>query len=386
MRIGSYEVKLEKRLTLTNWGAAIISIFAIIFALALFSFLFILADISPALAYQEIFSYAFVSPFGLPLTINRFIFLLLCTYAFIIPFRAGLWNIGMTGQLYVGALSAFAVVLVLGGKVSRNADLSPEILIPLMLIAAALGGALVGAIAGFLRGKFNVNEIVVTMMLNFIAFWLVAEMIKEGGPLMNPGGRSESFELPYSVYPPVIMDIPFTIFIALGAAVLLYVLFAKTRIGYKIKAHGHNPAAASYAGISSVKISLLVFIMGGALAGLAAYHYFAAVPGVYKISRNYGYFGDLAFYGIICGLISLGDAIAAIPVALLFGGLSIGGRYVQGKLHLDFGVDYALLGVLMITLVAFQFFYRYKIVWRKTEASTALSPGGDIGLATRQGQ
>ncbi|MEJ2558196.1 MAG: hypothetical protein P8186_18675 [Anaerolineae bacterium] len=167
---------------------------------------------------------------------------------------------------------------------------------------------------------------------------------------------------------------------------LLYVLFAKTRIGYQIKAHGQNPAAASYAGISTVKISLMVFIMGGALAGLAAYHYFAAVPGVYKISRNYGYFGDLAFYGIICGLISLGDALAAIPVALLFGGLSIGGRYVQGKLHLGLGVVYALLGVLMITLVAFQFFYRYKIVWGRTEASTALSPGGDIGLATRRGR
>jgi ABC-type uncharacterized transport system permease subunit len=386
MRIASYELKLEKRLTLTNWGAAIISIFAIIFALVLFSLIFILADISPITAYREIFSYAFISPFGLPLTVNRFIFLLLCTYAFIIPFRAGLWNIGMTGQLYAGALSAFGLLFVLGGKASRNADLSPEILIPLMLIAAALGGALVGAIAGFLRGKFNVNEIVVTMMLNFIAFWLVAEMIKEGGPLMNPGGRSESFELPYSLYPPMLMDIPFTIFLALGASVLLYVLFARTRIGYQIKAHGHNPAAASYAGISTVRISLLVFIMGGALAGLAAYHYFAAVPGVYKISRNYGYFGDLAFYGIICGLISLGDALAAIPVALLFGGLSIGGRYVQGKLHLDFGVDYALLGVLMITLVAFQFFYRYKIVWRKPEASPALSPGGDIGLATRQGQ
>jgi ABC-type uncharacterized transport system permease subunit len=386
MRIGSYELKIEKGLTLTGWGAAIISILAIIFALALFSTIFILAGINPLSAYQEIFSYAFVSPYGLPLTINRFIFLLLCTSAFIIPFRAGLWNIGMTGQLYAGALGAFAVLFAFGGKVSRNADLSPGILIPLMLIAAALGGAVLGAIAGFLRGKFNVNEIVVTMMLNFIAFWLVAEMIKEGGPFMNPGGRSESFELPYSVYPPLIMGIPFTIFLALGAAVLLYVLFAKTRIGYQIKAHGHNPAAASYAGISTFKIPLLVFIMGGALAGLAAYHYFAAVPGVYKISRNYGYFGDLAFYGIICGLISLGDPLAAIPVALLFGGLSIGGRFVQGKLNLGFGVDYALLGVLMITLVAFQFFYRYKIVWAKTEASAALSPGGDIGLATRRGR
>ena len=86
------------------------------------------------------------------------------------------------------------------------------------------------------------------------------------------------------------------------------------------------------------------------------------MPGVYKIARNYGFFGDLAFYGIICGLITRGNPIAAIPIALLFGGLSIGGRFVQGKLGMDFGLDYALLGVLMMTLVGFQFFYRYKIV------------------------
>ena len=362
MRIGSYELKLEKRLTLSSWEAALMSILAIIFALALFSIIFILARINPLFAYQEIFSYAFANPYGLPLTINRFIFLLLCTSAFIIPFRAGLWNIGMTGQLYAGALGAFAVLFAFGGRGSHTSDLSPEILIPLMLVAAALGGAGLGAIAGLLKGKFNTNEIVVTMMLNFIAFWLVAHMIKEGGPFMNPGGRGEGFELPPSVYAPLIMGFPFTIFLALGLAVWLYFAFAKTRIGYQIKTHGHSPAAARYAGISTFRIPLLVFIMGGAVAGLAGYHYFAAVPGVYKIARNYGYFGDLAFYGIICGLISLGNPLAAIPVALLFGGLTTGGRFVQGKLHMGFGVDYALLGVLMITLVAFQFFYRYKLV------------------------
>ena len=115
--------------------------------------------------------------------------------------------------------------------------------------------------------------------------------------------------------------------------------------------------------------------MGGALAGLSGYHYFAAVPGVYKIARNYGFFGDLAFYGIICGLISQGNPIAAIPVALLFGGLSVGGRFVQGKLGMSFGVDYALLGVLMITLVAFQFFYRYKIVWERISKESV-----DVGI------
>jgi ABC-type uncharacterized transport system permease subunit len=366
MRIGSREVKLEKRLTLTGWEAALISIFAIVFALVLFSLIFILAGINPLVAYKEIFTYAFASPFGLPLAINRFIFLLLCTCAFIIPFRAGLWNIGMTGQFYAGALGTFAVLFALGGSELRTSVLSPGILILLMLTVAALGGAVLGAIAGFLKGKFNVNEIVVTMMLNFAMYWLVMRMIKEGGPFMAPGGEGQGFKLSPSAYAPLIMDVPFTIFLALGIAVLLHFLLAKTKIGYEIKAHGHSPAAASYAGISTFRIPLLVFIMGGAVAGLAGYHYFAAVPGVYRISSNYGNFGDLAFYGIICGLISLGNSLAAIPVALLFGGLSIGGRYVQGKLHLGFGVDYALLGVLMITLVAFQFFYRTKITWLKT--------------------
>jgi ABC-type uncharacterized transport system permease subunit len=376
MKFGRYILKLEKRVTLTGWEATIISILAIIVALALFGIIFILAGINPLFAYQEIFSYAFFNPFGLPLTINRFIFLLLCAYAFIIPFRAGLWNIGMTGQLYIGSLAAFAILFALNGKESFSSSVPPVIIILGMVLAAAVGGAAMSAIAGFLKGKYNINEIVVTMILNFIAFWLVSFMIKEGGPFMNPGGRGESFELPPAVYAPLTLGIPFTIFLALGLAVLLYFLFAKTKIGYQIRAYGESPAAAKYAGISPFKIPILVFVMGGALAGLAGYHYFAAVPGVYKIARNYGFFGDLAFYGIICGLISRGNPLAAIPVAFLFGGLSIGGRFVQGKLNMSFGVDYALLGVLMITLVAFQFFYRYKIVGIKTEKESL-----DVGIS-----
>lgn len=363
MRIAGYTLKLEKRATLPGWKAALISILAIVFALALLSLLFLIAGVNPITAYLEIFSYSFVNPFGLPLTINKAIFLLLCTYAFIIPYIAGLWNIGMTGQLYAGSIFTFGIVVAFGGKALDNPYLAPGLLIPLMIIGSALGGALLGAVAGYLKGKFDVNEIVVTMMLNFMAFWLVSFMIKEGGPFMKSGGEGESFSLPKSIYAPLIQGIPFTIFIALGLAVLLYYLFAKTKIGYQIKAYGLSPSAARYAGIKTSMIPLLVFILGGAIAGLAGYHYFAAVPGLYKIPKSYGEFGDLAFYGIICGLISQGNPIAAIPVALLFAGLSNGGRFVQGQLHMSFGVDYAMLGVLMISLVAFQFFYRYKFTW-----------------------
>jgi ABC-type uncharacterized transport system permease subunit len=375
MKIGSYQFKLEQRASLTGWRAASISIFAIVVALVLFSLIFIFAGINPLLAYREIFSYAFFNPFGLPLTLNRFIFLLLCSCAFIIPYRAGLWNIGMTGQFYFGSLAAFGVLYVFGIGGASETQISAWLLIPLMLIAASLGGAFLGSIAGFMKGRFNVNEIVVTMMLNFITFWLVSFLIKEGGLFMNPGGRGESFELPNSLRAPIFLDVTFTIIIALGAAVLLFYMFARTKLGYQIRAYGKNPEAASYAGISKFRIPLLVFIMGGALAGFAGYHYFAAVPGVYKIARNYGFFGDLAFYGIICGLISQGNPLAAIPVAFLFGGLSIGGRFVQGKLGMSFGVDFALLGVLMITLFAFQLFYRYKIVWTKVSEESL-----DVGI------
>jgi len=375
MKLGSFEVKLEKRVSLPGWEATLISLLAILVALVVFSYIFVRAGVDPLTGYKEIFSYAFMSSFGLPLTINRFIFLLLCTYAFIIPIRAGLWNIGMAGQLYAGALSAFAVAFAFGAKTSQNAVLPPGLVIPLMIAAAILGGAVVGAIAGFLKGRFNTNEIVVTMMLNFITYWIVARLIKEGGLFMGASGEGDGFKIPESIYAPLVKNVPFTVFIALGLAVLLYFLFAKTKIGYQIKAYGKSPSAAKYAGISPYKIPLLVFIMGGLIAGLAGYHYFAAVPGVYKITKNYGDFGDLAFYGIICGLISQGDALAAIPIALLFGGLTNGGRFAQGKLKLGFGIDYALLGVLMITLVAFQFFYRYKIVVVRTKKETS-----DVGI------
>jgi len=367
MRIGGYEVRLEKKLRVTGWEAATISALAILIALALVSLIFLKAGVNPLIGYRKIFSYAFVNKFGLPSTINRSVFILLCTCAFIVPIRAGLWNIGMAGQLYAGALGAFAVAFAFGAMGSQGLKLSPGIIIPLMMVGSALGGALVGAIPGFLKGRFNTNEIVVTMMLNSIAFWIVAFMIKDGGLFMGAGGEGEGFKLPPSLFAPQILGGPFTILIALGLTGLLYFMFARTRTGYQIKAYGLSPSAARYAGISPTRIPLLVFILGGLIAGLAGYHLFAAVPGVYKITQNYGDFGDLSFYGIICGLISLENPLAAIPIALLFGGLTNGGRYVQGELQLGFGIDYALLGVLMITLVAFQFFYRNRIVWKKTE-------------------
>lgn len=378
MRLGRYALTLEPRRTLSPLHTVLTAILAILVALALSSFLFLPAEFGPLSAYRAVFSYAFANANGFLATVHRAIFLLFCTFAFLVPFRAGLWNIGLPGQVYAGALAAFAVPSVLRAHELPTPPLPPGLMVLLMVTAAAASGAALAGFAGILRAKLHVNEILVTMMLNSILFWLVAYMIKEGGPFMGATAEGESFSLPASLHAPLGLGVPFTGLLALGAAVLLDFLFAKTALGYRIRAFGQNPAAARYGGISPVTLPLLVFLLGGAFGGLAGYHFFAAVPGFYKIPGNYGYYGDLAFYGIICALIARGSGVAAIPVALLFAGLSLGARLVQGQLHLPFGVDYALLGLLMMTFVASHVLYHYRIAWRPVAAQALPHVSADV--------
>lgn len=350
-------LKFEKRLTLTGLDALKISVFSIIAAFAIFSVLLIQAGINPLEGYKEIFSRAYSSAW-IALTIRRGIFLLFATLAFILPLKAGIWNIGAQGQFYVGTVGAFGVAYALG-------DLSPVALIPLMLIASGLCGAGYGAIAGFLKGKLNVNEIVVTLMLNLIAFWLI-HFLTVGGPWMGTA-ESVSRPLPLSARAPMIWEVPFTIFLVLAISVLLYFLLTKFNIGYQIRALGRNPAAAKYAGISPFKITLFVMIVGGAIAGLAGYHLWAGDPGLYRIPKNFNQYGELAYYGIVCGLICVLNPLAAIPTAIFISGMTVGGTVLNERLGMRFGGNFALLGILLLTIIAFQFFYRYKVTWTKKQ-------------------
>lgn len=358
MRVGRYDLIVEPRPAPGPIYAVLTAVVAIVLALLLSSFLFRAADTGVLSAYRAVFSYAFFTPRGIVATIQRSIYLLFCTFAFLVPLRAGLWNIGLPGQVFAGALAAFTVPFV-------TESLPPGTLIVLMVAAAAVGGAVVGGFAGYLRARFQVNEILVTMMLNSIFFWLVAYMIKEGGPFMGATAEGEGFSLPASLQAPMAAGVPFTALVALVGAVFIDLLFSKTALGYRIRAFGESPPAARYGGIIPLTVSLLVFLLGGAFAGLAAYHNFAAIPGVYKIPGNYGFYGDLAFYGIITALIARGSALGAVPIAVLFAGLSLGARFAQGLLRLTFGVDYALLGLLMMTFVASHILYQFRIVWRR---------------------
>ncbi len=371
MRVGRYALVLERRPTRPAAHAVLTAVLAVALALAGSSVLFLSSEAGVLAAYRAIFAYAFLNPRGFVATVHRAIYLLLCTVAFVVPLRAGLWNIGLPGQVYAGALAAFAVPFALGAD-AQGLPLPPVVLVALMATAAAVAGAAVAGAVGVMRARFQVNEILVTMMLNSILFWLVANFIKEGGPFMSATAEGESFTLPVALRAPLVLDVPLTAAVALGAAVLLDLFFARTAAGYRVRVLGENPAAARYAGVSPVRLTVLVFMVGGALAGLAGYHYFGAVPGLYKIPGNYGFYGDLAFYGIICALIARGSSLGAVPIAVLFAGLSLGARFAQGALRLPFGVDYAMLGLLMMTFVGSHVLYHYRIAWRP--AALAVTP------------
>lgn len=366
LRLGAYELTAERAEATSPLRVALSAALAVATALLLASFLFWTPEAGPWAAYRIAFGYAFLNPSGLPATLHRAAYLLLCTLAFLVPLRGGLWNIGLPGQVYAGALAAFAVP-------AASSAPWPGALV-LMPLAAAAAGGLLGALAGVLRAKLSVNEILVTMMLNSAVFWVVSDFIKEGGAFMSATAEGESFTLPGAFRPPLVAGVPPSAWMALAAAVAVDFVLSRSASGYRVRVFGLNPQAARYAGIDPVRVSLWVFAAGGAFAGLAGYHYFAAVPGLYKIPTNYGYYGDLSFYGIICALIARGSAVGAVPTALLFAGLSVGGRFAQGALRLPFGVDYAVLGLLMITFVLSHLAHRVRFRWRRTPSA----PAGEV--------
>ncbi|MEM0452610.1 MAG: ABC transporter permease [Nitrososphaerota archaeon] len=348
------KLKRERVVVLTGREAVTISILSLVVAFIIFSGFLMLEGASPIEAYGHIFTFAFNPELGLSTTLHRGFFILFSTLAFIVPMSAGLWNIGMEGQFYLGTIGAFAIAY-------SFPNLHPALLIPLMLIVGALSGAGYGALAGFLRGKLNVNEVVVTLMLNNIAFWLVY-LLTVGGPWAGIA-ESTSRPLPASAHAPIIWNIPFTSFLAIGIAVILYIFLKYSVLGYQIRVLGNSPVVAKHIGINATKITILVMAIGGAIAGLSGYHMWAGDPAFRLIPRPEAYkaIGDLTYWGILIGLICLLNSIATIPFSVFIGSIIVGSTVLVRRLRLPFGLDVLFLGVISLTFVAFQFFHHYRI-------------------------
>ena len=236
-------------------------------------------------------------------------------------FRAGLFNIGGEGQVFLGAIFSVWVGFSL-------TNLPAIIHIPLALLAGALGGALWGFIPGWLKAKTGAHEVINTIMLNYVSYRLCEYLLR--GPLMRPGSFNPvspfiqpSAELPRFFETPIRFHLGF--FIALGVAYLVYWFMFKTKWGFDLRTVGANPDAAKYAGMNIVRSTILAMSLSGALAGLAGANEVLGVNHNLALAFSSGY----GFDAIALALLGKSHPFGVVLAAILFGTLRNGAIKMQ---------------------------------------------------------
>jgi simple sugar transport system permease protein len=275
----------------------------------------------PIAAYQALLNGAFGDLYSVSESLANATPLILTALTFAIGFRGGMFNIGAEGQLYVGALAAVAVSFF---------HLPSAVSFGLSLICAVLAGALWSLPAAILKATRGVHEVISTIMLNwisqFLGFYLIAEI------LVDPRRAEKTISVVESARLPLLVpgtSLNCGIFISLLAAISVYLLLWRTVIGFDIRATGHNPLAAAYAGIEKWKIILFVFISGGLTAGLAGAVHVMGRPPVYAVYGGMPSIKGLGFEGLAVAMIGRNHPIGVVFAAIFFGGLLAGGRMMQ---------------------------------------------------------
>ena len=353
-----WRVQIEPRITdVPRWLPALVSLGALVLALVLGGIVLVAVGGNPLQTYLHMARAAFGDVGVLSDTLTKATPILLCGLACSVAFRVKLWNIGAEGQFFLGAWAASAVVLlpVLPGT-------APRILMLLaMAIAGFVGGALWGFVPGLLKAKLNVNEVLTTLMMNYIAIswnnFFIFAVWSEQGFQMSPKFPSSAW-LPrladYAQQVPLFAGLTTHLGLLIGliaAGVLWWILY-RSKWGFEIGLTGDNPKAARYAGINIARNTILVMMVSGGLAGLAG---MSEISGVVHrlqgaISPGYG------FTGIIVAWLSKLNPLVVVPVSILFGALILAGREIQPS-----GIAKLLQGIILFCLISSEVLLRYRI-------------------------
>lgn len=290
--------------------------------------------------------------------------IMLCAIGLAVAFKAQVWNIGAEGQLLMGGLLASAVALQL-------MDVESFWALPLVLLSGMLGGGLWGLLAAWLRTRFNANEILTTIMFNYIALYLLLYFVH--GSFKDPDGYGFPASAMFgdsSLLPILIEDtrMHIGILFALLAVVVIWVMLSRSFIGFQIKVLGLDSNAAKLAGFKHKRLVAVVMIISGALAGLAGAGEVAGPIGqlIPSISPGYGYAAIIvAFLG---RLHPVGIFFASMLMALIY----LGGELAQIELNLPLAVTSLFQGMLLFYLLACDVFINFKIKFNRAQISATL--------------
>jgi len=270
------------------------------------------------------------SGYGIGMTLFKATPLVFTGLAVALGFRAGLFNIGVEGQLYLGAFAAAMTGTWL-------AHLPAPVLLPLCVLAAALAGGAWAAIPGALKARFGAHEVINTIMLNFIAFAIVSffgrwvfQTATVRTAEIGPGAQLARL----SDFAPALRGSPanLSLLIALVVAALTGVLLFRTRLGYELRAVGLNAPAAEYGGVRLGRAQLVAMVLSGAIAGLGGTNFVLG----YKHFFELGFSGGVGFLGIAVALVGRNHPVGIVLAALVFGVLSHGGLAINQRVPKEF--------------------------------------------------
>ena len=353
-------MRLEKRPSPSKTAMLLAPLGAVVFTLLISGLLVLWANAPVGKTYVELFKGAFGSLFALSETLTRAVPLILTGLAAAVAFRARLFNIGAEGQLYAGAVAAIAVGGMHGGA---GFELPVYVLFPLMLLAAALAGAALLLGPALMKTRLGVDEVVTTLLLNFVMLLLVAYLLD--GPMKDPMGMG----WPQSVALQTDLELSRLIaqtrlhtglLIALALAVFLWLLLQRTTAGFDIRAAGANAKAAHFAGVPVTRTVVLVALLSGGLAGLAGAIEVAGRTSYLTLdmSPGYGYAGIVI--AMLAGLHPLGVVAAAIFVA----GMQVGADSMSRVVGVPNAIADVIVAASLLSVLVASLLTQYRLRWK----------------------
>ena len=347
------QIFLEKRVNTTSKGRALVLSAALFLVLLISWFFFLAVGIDPLAAYNIIGEEIFLTNYGWQDLMVKMTPLLFTGLAVALAAQMRQWNIGAEGQFHMGTFAMTWFALHFDDKVPGS------MLIIIMLIMAAIGGGLWGGIPGFLKARFGVNEIITSLLLNYVAAAWIDHLLF--GAWRDPGSNnfpitrefSAASQLPTfgntSVHAGLILAF---IFVVITAWILW-----KTQLGFKIRLTGDNPEAARYAGVNIRTLTILIFVVSGAIAGIAG---FSEVTGIhYRLQQNisigYGYTGIIIAW--LAKNHPLGVIISAFFMSIIF----VSAEVLQIEYGLPISIVFLYQGIILFTVLGTDIFTEYRL-------------------------
>ena len=355
-------IRIEKRLSPSRLVSWLMPLVSLLLALALGAVLLQAVHVDPLRTYRAMFMGAFGSRYNLSETLVKAIPLMLCALGVSVAFRMRFWNIGAEGQLAMGGIAAAGVALFLPRQAPA---MSGWMLLSLSALAGFAAGAAWGLIPAVLKAYLRVNEIITTLMLNYIAILLVEYLFY--GPWKDPKGYGfpGTAEFTPAAWLPRLPGtrVHLGLLFSVLAALFIWTVLTHTKWGYEIRVIGENPRAAAYAGMNLARNMVLIMLLSGGLAGLAG---MAEVTGIaHRLTK--GLTVGYGFTAIIVAWLALLDPWIILLVAFLLAGLLVGGDQIQITMGLPASVALILQGAVLFFMLGGQVFKQYHIAssWRR---------------------